>query len=378
MENFTAYNPVKLHFGKNVTDNLWKIAKKYGNKALLIYGKSSAQKHNYLKIVKSQLQNAEIEVFEYYGIKSNPVVVDATKAVEIARKNNIELIVAVGGGSVIDTAKIVSLCVLENLDVWEVVKGVSKPRFAIPLLAVLTLAATGTEMNPYAVIQNHETNEKIGFGNELMFPKHSFLDPQFTFSVSEKYTSYGIADIIAHAFENYFGYGKSPLSERFAASIVVETMKYAHLVLAEPENYDYRANIMWQSTCALNGTTSHGKAGGDWGVHDIGHILSLLFDTPHGASLSIIYPAWLQHFKDKISNKISQLGNMIFGTNDIDLFIEKLKDFFVSINCPVTLQDAGISNDKKDEILSVLVKNNASGFNYKLDKNDYEKILSLV
>ena len=378
MENFTVYNPVKLHFGRNATDNLGKIAKEYGSKALLIYGKSSAKKYNYLEKIKSKLNESKVEIVEYSGIKSNPIVDNARKAIELAQKENISLIVAVGGGSVIDTAKVVSACIPDKIDPWDLMKGIENAKNSIPLLAVLTLAATGTEMNPFAVLQNHETNEKIGFGSELMFPRHSFLNPEFTYSVSANYTSYGIADIIAHSFETYFGYGKSPLSERFAANIVVETLKFGPLVLSEPKNYDYRANIMWQATCALNGTTSHGKAGGDWGVHDMGHILSLLYDVPHGASLSIIYPAWLEIFKNKIPKEISKLGDLIFGTKDIDMFIEKLRIFFVSINCPISLKDFGINDDKKPEILERFIKNKVSGFNYKLNVEDYNKILSLI
>ncbi len=376
MENFNIYNPVSLHFGKNILKDLANNIKKYGNKVLLVYGKSSVIKFGYHKIVTDILTEAGIEYIEYSGIKSNPIEKDVEKAIEIGIKNKVELVLALGGGSVIDSAKAIAVCIPEKLDVWDVVKSKIIPQKALPIFTILTLAATGTEMNPYAVIQNHKTNEKLGFGYEIMYPKHSFLDPTFSFSVPKDYTAYGIVDIIAHAFENYFGYGNSSLADNFVAIIVKETMHYAPLVLKEPFNYDYRANIMLQSTYALNGTTSIGKTGGDWGVHDIGHNLSLLYDMPHGASLSIAYPAWLKLMKNKIPNRIRNLSKLIYGTEDISDFIEKLEYFFHSINSPVYLEEANIIYDKKDEIVNLLKKNKASGYNYSFD--EYEELTELM
>ena len=378
MENFIAYNPTMLHFGKDVTNKLGKTVSVYGKKALLIYGKASVVKNGYYDKILKQLKDSGLEVIEYSGIKSNPVVTDAEEAVKLGIENNIDVIVALGGGSVIDTSKLVSVAIPENLKIWDIVIGKAKPSRSIPVIAILTLAATGTEMNHYAVIQNQETKEKLGSGTPLMYPKHSFLDPQFTYSVPANYTAFGITDIIAHAFESFFGFGDSPLSDRFTASIVIETMKYGTLVLQEPENYDYRANIMWQSTCALNGMTAWGKTGGDWGVHDIGHTLSMLFDTPHGASLSIAYPAWLKLMKDKIPERIQKLGGLIFGVNDIDLFITKLETFFVSIGSPIRLEEANISRDDRIIILDLMNQNEVSGYNYGLQSLDYENLLEFI
>ncbi|MCF6366023.1 MAG: iron-containing alcohol dehydrogenase [Bacteroidales bacterium] len=376
MENFTVFNPTQLHFGKDVINNLPETIKKYAKKILLIYGKGSVVKNGYYKLITEKLKNAGIEIAEYSGIKPNPVQTDVEKAIQLGIKENVELILALGGGSVIDSSKVVALCIPENLNAWDVVTGKTIPQKALPVITILTLAATGTEMNQFAVLQNHTTNEKLGFRNNFMFPKHSFINPKFTYTVSKEYTAYGITDIIAHAFENYFGNGNSPLADRFVASIVKESMYFAPLVLKEPENYDYRANILLQSTYALNGTTIIGKSGGDWGVHSIGHILSLLYDTPHGASLSIAYPAWFRLMKNKIPDKIKKLAELIFDVSDIDLFIEELEDFFKSIGSPVKLQDAGISYDKKDEIINILRKNEVSGFVHTFD--DYELLTEFM
>ncbi len=378
MENFIAYNPTAIHFGKDVINELSKVIKLYGNKVFLIYGKGSVLKYGYYNLIIDLLTKAGIEIIEYSGIKPNPIVDDVEKAVNKGVKEQVDMILAVGGGSVIDSAKVIAACIPENLNPWSLIKGEIKLERALPLISVLTLAATGTEMNPFSVIQNLKTKEKIGFGNELMFPKHSFLDPQFTYTVPADYTSYGIADIIAHAFENFFGKGNSPLADQFAASVVNECMQYAPLVLNAPENYEYRANVMLQSTCALNGITSYGKKGGDWGVHEIGHILSLLYDIPHGASLSVAYPAWLKLIKDRIPERIKKLGLLIFNTEDIDLFINKLESFFKSIKCPVYLEDIGLTKKNKSEILNLMNTNKISGSNIYLSSEDHKNVLDLM
>ena len=352
MKNFTINNPTILHFGKDVLYELPKALNEYGKNILLIYGKGSVVKNGYYQKVINLLE--DFNVFEYSGIKPNPVIKDVEKAVKVGIENKIDAILALGGGSVIDTAKTVAVSIPENLNPWDVVKMNMVPKKSLPVIAVLTLAATGTEMNPYAVIQNSETNEKIGFGFPIMFLKHSFIDPEFTFTVPEDYTAYGIVDIIAHAFENFFGKGNSPLADRFVASIVKEAMYFAPLVLGEPDNYDYRANILLQSTCALNGITSYGKAGGDWGVHSAGHILSLLYDMPHGATLSVVYPAWFKLQKERNSERLSRLAELIFDNPNVDKFISDLENFFISINSPINLKSEGFSESEKDVILQMM------------------------
>jgi len=376
MENFTLYNPTALHFGKDVVNDLANKIKLYGNKVLLVYGKGSVIKHGYYDIVTNKLKKAGIEYVDFAGIKPNPLIEDVEDAIKQGRKNKVDLVLALGGGSAIDSAKVIALCIPEGLNPWDVVKAKKLPTKALPIITILTLAATGTEMNQFSVIQNKKTNEKVGFRNDFMYPKHSFLDPQFTYTVPASYTAYGIVDIIAHALENYFGNGKSPLADRFAASIIKEAMEFAPLVLKEPNNYEARANMMLQATYALNGTTASGKAGGDWGVHAIGHILSLQYDTPHGASLSIAYPAWLKIMKNKIPKKIKTISKLIFNIDDIDIFIEKLETFFTSINSPIKLSEANISYDKKNEIINLMIKNKVSGYNYEF--SEYDEIVELM
>ena len=376
MENFSFYNPTKVHFGKDAISDLGKIATKYGSNALFIYGKTSIKNNGIYEKVVGQLKSNQINIFEYSGIKSNPVLEDAENAVNLARQNNCELIVAVGGGSVIDTAKIVSLCIVEDINVWELVKGKAKVNSSLPLLAVLTIAATGSEMNQFAVLQNPATKEKNGFGHPLMFPKHSFLDPQFTFSVSKSQTTNGIVDLIAHSLEAFFAKGSSPLSDKFIASIILEAMEISFQLLKEPTNYDLRARMMWAATCALNGIAYSGKSSsGDWGVHNIGHILSFLYDLPHGQTLSIAYPAWLKFHLNRIPKRISELGKLLFKTENSELTIEKLIGFFKSIESPVSLLELGFSKNQKTEIIDLMKQNKVSGMNYKLSEYDYKDIV---
>ncbi len=376
MEDFVLYNPTKVHFGKHVMNDLSDTIKKYGNKVLLVYGKGSIKEAGLYDKIIMQLGQAGIEVYEYSGIKSNPVVDDVNSASLLGRKKGVDVVLGVGGGSVIDSSKIISLTIPANHDAWNFYTREKKPKTALPMIAVLTLAATGTEMNPIAVLQNHKTQQKISFGHKFCYPKHSFLDPQNTFTVPRHYTAYGIADLIAHALEAYFGVGEATLSDRFIISIITEAMEYGPELLEDLTNYELRAKIMYAATCALNGMTAIGKKSGDWGVHAAGHILSLLYDIPHGASLTIAYPAWLKLQKQRLPGRIQKLGYDLFHINNIDDTIHKLESFFKSIDCPVRLSDINIEYNK-EEMLEVMETNKVSGFHHKLCTEDYKKLVDL-
>ncbi len=378
MENFIAYNPTRLHFGSGVVQNLGEAAKEYGHKVLLVYGKGSVLKNGSYDQTRKQLENINAEIIEYNGIKPNPVIDDVDNAASLGISENIDLIVAIGGGSVIDSAKIISVCIAEKSKGWDVMKNRVKIKSSIPLIAVLTLAATGTEMNSVAVLQNNQTREKFGFNHTSMFPRHSFLDPTFTQSVPENYTAYGIVDLIAHALENFFGKGDASLSDRFVESIVKEAFDYGPQLMQDLKNYDLRARIMWAATNALNGLTGYGRSNGDWGVHAIGHVLSFLYDTAHGATLSIAYPAWLKYMKTKIPERILKLEAHLYNETDIDKLIKRLEDFFMSLGSPVNLQEIGIEQKNKNEILELMNTNKVSGKHYKLNHEDREKILEYM
>lgn len=378
MENFTAYNPTKLQFGKDVILKLGKAVQQHGQRVLLMYGKGSIKKNGIYDSVIEQLKTINAEVLEYSGIKSNPIIDDVKAAAQLGREKDVDMILAIGGGSVIDSAKIASLCIKEELDPWQVMKYEVKPKTSVPLIAILTLAATGSEMNEFVVLQNPETGEKIGYGSPLIFPKCSFLDPQYTYSVSSDYTAYGVVDLIAHVLESYFGNGDCSMSDRLVFAIIKEAMENAKGVLENPNDYNYRSNIMLAATFALNGLTVYGKTSGDWGVHDIGHTLSYLYDTPHGASLSIVYPAWLKLQKNRIPERIEKLGKELFNTTNINSTIEELEKFFTSMNCPVRLRDINIGLEKKNEIINLMRSNSINGYNHILSEDDYSEIVELM
>lgn len=378
MINFIAYNPVKLHFGKGVVKDLGSSAAGLGRKALLVYGGGSVLRNGSYNDTMEQLKAHDIEVTEFNGIKPNPRVEDVMEAARLGREAGVDMVVAVGGGSVIDSAKIIAICIPENCDAWELMKGRYQPRVAKPLIAVLTLAATGTEMNAVAVLQNGNTMEKIGYRNDLEYPAHSFLDPGYTRSVPADYTAYGIVDLVAHSLEAWFGNGEASLSDRIVISVIKEAMEFGPLLMKDLENYELRASIMWAATMALNNTTIYGRVSGDWGVHALGHVLSFLYDTAHGATLSVIYPAWMQVMKERAADRIIQLGQELFGVGTVDETIAALKAFFTSLGSPVTCQEAGIDESKKVEIIELMNKNRAQGMNHRLTDAEREQLLSYM
>jgi hypothetical protein len=379
MENFVMYNPTRLHFGKDVIKGLGKAVSEFGNNVLFVYGGGSIMRNGIYDQVMDQLNAAGMTVWKYGGIRPNPVIEDVDEAAALGRKHSMDVIVAVGGGSVIDSAKVISLTIPYHGTGWDFYSGRYKPATAVPLIAVLTLAATGTEMNPFAVVQNRATMEKLGGRNDLMYPRHSFLDPSYTFSVPGDYTAYGIADLMAHCLEAYFDDGDATLSDRFVFSILQEAIEYGPPLLDHPDDYDLRARIMYAATAALNRimTMNGRKNAGDWGVHAISHVLSLLYDLPHGATLSIAFPAWMKVQAERIPDRIAFLGKHVFGVTTPDETIGALESFFSSIGCPVRLSQAGIGEDKKEEILQVMILNKVGGNYHKLSVEDYSRIIAL-
>ncbi|MCD6658586.1 MAG: iron-containing alcohol dehydrogenase [Lentimicrobium sp.] len=379
MENFVAYNPTSLHFGKDVLNGLPQILNRFGKKVLLVYGTGSIQRNGLYNHIINLLKSMDAEVFEYSGIRSNPVVEDVDAAAAVGRENKVDVVLAVGGGSVIDSAKIISIAIPSETPAWNYFARRAMPRTAVPLVAVLTLAATGTEMNPFAVLSNHAAETKGSFSSPLMYPKHSFLDPQYTASVPKDYTAYGIADLIAHSLEAFFGKGEeATLSDRLVYSIILEAMEYGPELLNDLENYKLRAKIMYAATMALNGLTMHGRASGEWGVHSIGHILSLLYDVPHGASLTIVYPAWMKLMKNRLNDRIKLLGNNLFGSSTAEETIEQMELFFKYIGCPVRLSDLGGIKPDADEIYRLMVQSKAATYVHKLNEDDYREIIKLM
>lgn len=379
MESFTSYNPTRLEFGKGKVKGLVKDAREHGTKALVIIGKGSVKRNGVLDEVLASLQSAGVayEIFE--GIRANPIYEDADAAIAKAKEFGAEMLVAVGGGSVIDTAKAVAMGFYQDHSVWDFyVKKASAPEKALPLFVVLTLAATGTEMNPFTVLQNDQSGQKYGFGNPLLYPKVAYLDPTYTMTVPANQTAYGIADLLAHTLEQYFDPSDSPLSNAFAADVISQALHYGPVAIKEPESYEARANIMWLATIALNGTLKAGKRSGDWGVHAYEHSLSVLFDVPHGAGLSAVYPAWMRFFQSRLEEKLAYLSQRCFGSDQGADFIDGLEQFYRQIGTPVRLSELGIGDDKADAILANLAANKATGAFFSMGAEEHKGILRLM
>jgi alcohol dehydrogenase YqhD (iron-dependent ADH family) len=378
MENFIAYNPTVLHFGKDVINDLGNTVAKYGKRVLLVYGKGSVKQTGLYQQVMNQLNKIKADVFEYSGIRPNPIVDDIDAAAALGRAKEIEVILAVGGGSVIDSAKAMAITIPVMHSAWDFYTGRSKPSAALPVISVLTLAATGSEMNQYAVLQNNRSKNKLGYGHPLMYPRHSFLDPSYTFTVPKNYTAYGIVDLIAHALESYFGKGDASLSDRIVYAIVSEAVEFGPQLLENLEDYDLRARIMYAATLALNGITLHGRTSGDWGVHNIGHVLSVLYDIPHGASLSIAYPAWLKLVKDQIPDRIITLGQNVFGVDTVEATIEKLEQLFYNLGSPVRLSELELNGDSIQNIYDAFLKTKIGGTSVRLAEEDYNHLVAFM
>lgn len=385
MENFNLYNPTKIIFGKGILNQLGDEAANCGKRALILIGKGSVKRSGLYDKALAALAEKGIESITYEGIRSNPIYQDADAAVAQAKDFGVDMILAIGGGSVIDTAKAIAMGYYHSGSVWDFYERKAQPKQALPLIAVLTLAATGTEMNASTVIQDTENGMKKGYSHRLLYPKVSFLDPTLTYSVPRDYTAYGIVDLMAHAMEVYFSKAENELTSHYIASILKLAIKHGPIALQEPDNYAARAHLLWLSTSAINGTLGVGRGGGDWGVHALEHSLSVLYDLPHGAGLSIVYPAWLRFHQEQIIDKLAFLALSVFDLDKslsdkelANLFILKLEAFYRSIESPVRLQDVRVNASEKERILANFTLNSASGANYPLTEKEHKGILDLM
>lgn len=390
MESFSVYNPVRLHFGENCVDRVGEDLSVLGHRRVLILtGQGSARRSGLLDRLEGQLSAAGLEWELWEGIRPNPVFEDADRAVLKARQLQADALLAVGGGSVIDTAKAVAAGYFVDHSVWNFYAGgAPKPERALPLYVVLTLAATGTEMNRATVLQNNATGQKRGWGHELLFPKISYLDPLLTHSVPANYTAYGVADLMAHALEQYFSPDFSPLSDAFAVQVIREAMIWGHRAVHHGTDAQARAQVLWLSTVALNGTLIAGKRRGDFGVHAVEHVLSALYDIPHGAGLSVVYPAWMRHFGSALLPKLQALQDACAGLipdfvpTPIQAgplpFVDLLEAFWTSLGTPVRLQELGLGHDHQIQILEALEHHKASGNYFTMNATDHQALVAFM
>ncbi len=354
MQNFVFHNPTKILFGRNTVSG--QETAELGDKALLVYGQNSIQQTGLYEQVLTSLSKAGVSVVEHGGTRSNPLLDHVRAGIAKVKEERINVIVAVGGGSVIDTAKAIAAGGVVEHDVWKFFIGKKSIKAALPVLTVLTLAAAGSEMNSGMVITNQATQEKFGFGHRLLYPKTSILDPEVTYTVPPDYTAYGAVDAVAHVLEFYMTTQDkdTPVQARFMEGLIHNAMESCERCLRDPHDYGGRANLMWTATLALNGLIAAGLGRVGFPMHLIEHSLSALYDVPHGAGLSVVIPGWLQWYQKQDAARIARLGRNILppaeqqkleGENDAviaERTIAFLRNWFIQINSPVTLAELDI------------------------------------
>ena len=359
MENFTFWNPTKLIFGKGQLEQLKKEVPQYGNKVLLVYGGGSIKRIGLYDQVVQYLSEIGAEVFELPGVEPNPRITTARKGVEICKTEGIDFLLAVGGGSVIDCTKLIAAGAKYDGDPWDIVTKKAAAKEALPFGTVLTLAATGSEMNSGSVITNWETNEKYGWGSPVTFPRFSILDPVHTFSVPKDQTIYGIVDMMSHVLEHYFHLEEdTQFQDRMCESLLLTVMEAAPLLLENLTSYEHRSTILYCGTMALNGILNMGYRG-DWATHNLEHAVSAVYDIPHGGGLAILFPHWMEHNLKVKPERFKQLAVRVFGVNPEGKTaeeaglegIKKLREFWNRIGAPERLADYNI-DDSQIELMA--------------------------
>lgn len=384
MENFTYYNPTKLIFGKGQAEQLKTEIPQYGKRVLMVYGGGSIKRNGLYDQIQSLLADIGADVFELSGVEPNPRVTTTRKGVEICKREDIDFLLAVGGGSVIDCTKAIAAGAKYDGDIWEIVTKQAPAKEALPFGTVLTLAATGSEMNAGSVITNWETKEKHGWGSPVTFPKFSILDPENTFSVPRDQTIYGIVDMMSHVLEHYFHHtANTPLQDRWCESILKTVMETGPKLVDDLHNYEYRETILFNGTMALNGILNMGYRG-DWATHNLEHAVSAVHDIPHGGGLAIIFPHWMEYSFEENIGRFKQLAVRVFDVNpegkeDREVALEgirRLRAFWDSIGAPSRLRDYDIDETSVSVMAEkTVIANEAFGNFKKLTKEDSEKIL---
>jgi len=385
MNEYIYYNPTRLVFGKNQIQTLKDELGNFGKKVLVVYGGGSIKRNGLYDEVMNELKKMDAEVSELSGVEPNPRVSTVRRGVELCKEKEIDTLLAVGGGSVIDCTKAIAAGAKYDGDVWDLITLKAQPQEALPFGTILTLAATGSEMNSGSVITNWETQEKYGWGSPLVFPKFSILDPTYTFSVPRDQTIYGIVDMMSHVFEQYFHNAtNTPLQDRFAESILLTVMDAAPKLLEDLENYDLRETILYSGTMALNGTLQMGLRG-DWGSHNIEHAVSAVYDIPHAGGLAILFPNWMRHNIDTNVARFKQLAVRVLnveseGKSDKEIALEgidRLSAFWTSLGAPNALADYDIDDSKLDLIADKAMARGEFGNFKSQNKEDVLNILRM-
>ncbi|NMO96797.1 iron-containing alcohol dehydrogenase [Paenibacillus lemnae] len=385
MGPFEFYNPTTLIFGKGKLNALTSEVQKYGKKVLLVYGGGSIKRSGLYDRTLSLLNEAGAEVTELAGVEPNPRLSTVHRGVELCREHSIELILAVGGGSVLDCAKAIAVGAKYEGDMWDFVERKAVPQAGLPLGTVLTMAATGSEMNGGSVITNEDTQEKMGWGSIYAYPSFSILDPEHTYSLPKDQTVYGMVDMMTHVLEHYFHLDpNTPVQDGFCETLLRTVIEAAPKLIDDLENFELRETIMYCGTMALNGMVSMGLRG-DWATHNIEHAVSAVYDIPHGGGLAILFPNWMKYNIDVQPERFKRLAVNVFnvdpaGKSDKEIGlegIEALRHFWSSIGAPSRLADYDIGSQDIEVMADKSVRFGPFGNFRKLEREDVIEIYKM-
>ncbi|REK77534.1 iron-containing alcohol dehydrogenase [Paenibacillus paeoniae] len=386
MNPFQFHNPTRIVFGEGAADRIGELTSSFGGKALLVYGGGSIKSIGLYERAVKQLKDAGVAIYELAGIEPNPRLTTVKKGIHLCREHSIDIVLAIGGGSVIDASKAIAAGALYDGDVWDFFTRKAAIQQALPLGTVLTLAATGSEMNGNTVISNWEEKLKRASGSSHLYPKFSILDPTLTYSVPGNHTVYGSIDIMSHVFEQYFSQTTdTPLQERFCESILQTVIENVEPALANPADAAARANLMWCGTMALNGGQISLGMVNDWASHGIEHEVSAIYDIPHGAGLAVIFPNWMRYVYQERIDRFVQYAVRVWGVDpagksddEIALAgIQATRDFFTRIGAESRLADFGIGEEQLDRMAEEAVRYGDLGSFKRLGKDDIREILRM-
>ena len=360
MNSFVYDIPTKVYFGENQLGHLGEELSKYGKKVLMTYGGGSIKKSGLYDKVVAEIKKAGLELFELSGIEPNPRVSSVNAGAKICKEEGIDVLLAVGGGSVIDCTKYIGAAAFYDGDAWDILEQKTDVTKCLPVLDILTLAATGSEMDCGGVISNPETKDKIGLMFPVMQPKVSFLDPTLTYTVSQYQTACGSSDMLSHIIEVYFNMNKDLyMLDTVMEGLMKTIIRYTPIAMKEPDNYEARSNLMWASSWAINGFVNGGKQQA-WSCHPIEHEVSAIYDITHGLGLAILTPRWMEYCLDETTvSKYYQFGCNVFGLDSkmepmevAKKSIELLSDFlYNTLGLKSTFTELGI-DDKNFEIMA--------------------------
>lgn len=383
MKSFVYHVPTKVYFGEGQLCHLGEELKQCGKKVLLSYGGGSIKKSGLYDLLLEEMKKANLEVFELAGIEPNPRIESVREGARLCKQHDIDVVLAVGGGSTIDAAKFIAAGACTDDDPWDFFVAGAPIDKALPLITVLTLSATGSEMDSCGVISNMETNDKLARYSDHVFPKVSFLDPTLTYTVNEYQTACGSADILSHIFEVYFNMNKDLyMLDTMMEGLMRTVIKYAPIALREPENYEARANLMWASSWAINGFINGGKQQA-WSCHPMEHVLSAYYDITHGLGLAILTPRWMKYCLDETRvSKFYQFGVNVFGIDAslepmevAERAIEELSTFFFrTLGLKSRLSEVGIDDTHFEQMSQKACKGGVLAGFKPLGKEDIKKI----